>query len=185
MTNVPSRRVGCTSAGRKHRRGTNGLRRKSEAGPGGHAGRPYEGTGSGSVGADCISALGQVRFPTNLRRIGRAAGTEDSAVGKLPCTRRLAGRCGHRPLRREPTDSGENRNLVPGGHAGRPYAPSPNASTARLFPIFSPCERDSRPPGWRIFSRAGRIKPPTPKEGVRWKQKQWGPFSPHCARPPG
>ena len=32
------------------------LRRKSGAGPGGHAGRPYEKTESGSVGADFISA---------------------------------------------------------------------------------------------------------------------------------
>ena len=41
---------------------------------------------------------------------------------------------------------------------------------------FSPCERDSRLPGWRFFSRAGRIKPPTQRHtSAKGSPEQAGP----------
>ena len=37
----------------------------------------------------------------------------------VQCTRQVAGRCGHRPLRGNASNPGANRNPVPGGHTGR------------------------------------------------------------------
>ena len=88
---------------------------------------PYEKTGSGSVGADFISArapprrmhrrrthpYGEGNHRTPVRIIARfraaikaapTAGMGDGATGGLPCTQKRAGRCGHRPY--EKTGSG-------------------------------------------------------------------------------
>ena len=56
-----------------------------------------------------------------------------TAVGGLPCMRKLAGRCGHRPLRGKPSNPGANRNLVPGGHTGRPYDETGDESVGAGF----------------------------------------------------
>ena len=66
MYGRPCRRVGCTIAERAPTgNGTIEPRWESEAGPGGHKARPYGKAGSGSVGADFISARAH-------RRVGRA-----------------------------------------------------------------------------------------------------------------
>ena len=114
---------------------------------------PYEKTGSGSVGADFISArapprrmhlrrthpYGEGNHRTPVRIIARfraaikaapTAGMGDGAFGGLPCTQKRAGRCGHRPLRED------RERVCRGGFYIRPRtaasdAPSPNAPLRR------------------------------------------------------
>ena len=93
--------------GRDHR-----TSRKSGAGPGGHTGRPYGKTGGGSVGADFISAH-------THRRVG--------------CTHPVGADVGISPYEAEPSNSGGNRNLVPGGHTGRPYGKTGGGSVGADF----------------------------------------------------
>ena len=62
------------------------------------------------------------------------SGVENMRFGGLPCTRKLAGRCGHRPLRGKPSNPGVNRDPVPGGHKARPYSAQ---RTSSLFILRS------------------------------------------------
>ena len=72
-------------------------RRKSGAGSGGHTGRPYEKTGGGAVGAACMAA--RAALPRRMHPVLGGYTIRPYSVDGVPRARRLAGRCGHRPLR--------------------------------------------------------------------------------------
>ena len=74
-------------------------RAPAEIGPGsgGHTGRPYEKTGGGAVGAACMAA--RAALPRRMHPVLGGYTIRPYSVDGVPRARRLAGRCGHRPLR--------------------------------------------------------------------------------------
>ena len=80
--------------------------------------------------------------------------------GGLPCTRRLAGRCGHRPLRGEPSNPGVNRDPVPGGHKARPYGETGGGSVGADL-----ISARAAPPRWMHPRRPHAEKPPLGDQG--------------------
>ena len=80
--------------------------------------------------------------------------------GGLPCTRRPAGRCGHRPLRGKPSNPGVNRDPVPGGHKARPYGETGGGSVGADL-----ISARAAPPRWMHPRRPHAEKPPLGDQG--------------------
>ena len=144
--------------------------------PGGHKARPYGETGGGSVGADLISAraapprrmhprrphaekppLGDQGEVARRSRDGGDQKRRSPAAYNPSVSLRLAGRCGHRPLRGEPSNPGVNRDPVPGGHKARPYGETGGGSVGAVR--RTALHTAAGGPMWASAPTRGTIKP--------------------------